>query len=160
MFQSRFQDSLNCNHRIGIQTLNSDSGFSPVSRIHSIATKEAKPRRRKARVSVPFPGFTQLQHLRRNQEIRTQRSFSPVSRIHSIATITTHSKPETNAQCFSPVSRIHSIATSASAPNMFKWNRFSPVSRIHSIATFSGSDFPTSPAMFQSRFQDSLNCNP
>ena len=135
LFQSRFQDSLNCNFTIafllvamilvsvpfpGFTQLQPNRsramgnahrhvsvpfpgftqlqrhlplllslylrGFSPVSRIHSIATPDGDVATNSNVVSVPFPGFTQLQREIRFGSLSWLESFSPVSRIHSIAT--------------------------------------------------------------------------
>ena len=135
--------------------------FSPVSRIHSIATCEGFCLGTVLLylVSVPFPGFTQLQPITPTWTAFILNSFSPVSRIHSIATSPKEQTVLGDNESFSPVSRIHSIATSDGTNGDRLWAGFSPVSRIHSIATICSLGKYQSVRMFQSRFQDSLNCN-
>ena len=136
-FQSRFQDSLSCDCHVNHGCLILALSFSPVSRIHSVATLECwaeyySPDGFQSRfqdslscdiktdsrdssfyyiVSVPFPGFTQLRPLAPVVPPADRLCFSPVSRIHSVATPCWRVWTRNASGCFSPVSRIHSVAT-------------------------------------------------
>ena len=137
-----------------------------------------------SRVSVPFPGFTQLQPTGSQLESLTLACFSPVSRIHSIATSLaliaktwscSVSVPFPGFTQLQPYKQGHdrlcTVVVSVPFPGftqlqLGKLSRFvtldhgfSPVSRIHSIATPESLATAAAFGVFQSRFQDSLNCN-
>ena len=134
-FQSRFQDSLNCNQQ---------------TRNHCLRFRQ---------VSVPFPGFTQLQQEDSRMSDRAAEWFQSRFQDSLNCNEDVFMSSEFSLMGFSPVSRIHSIATVEAYLATKAIAGFSPVSRIHSIATASSPFGTFCPLRFQSRFQDSLNCN-
>ena len=136
------------------------SCFSPVSRIHSIATeKESLVLQTTLEVSVPFPGFTQLQLCPCPRAIVRVSRFSPVSRIHSIATRDLLRRFFRILVVSVPFPGFTQLQPRAIHRRFQPLACFSPVSRIHSIATLDSDAHFRGYFMFQSRFQDSLNCN-
>ena len=160
-FQSRCQDSWGCD----VATMSGYARiwwcFSPVARIHGVATQNFEGRwGDRQEVSVPLPGFMGLRHFRRSLPNHRFLCFSPVARIHGVATfegilasggdsmfqsrcqdswgcdIDLVARPPIAKASFSPVARIHGVATLLSRRVDFLLKYcFSPVARIHGVAT-------------------------
>ena len=138
------------------------ASFSPVSRIHSIATPCGNRLHSAFSwvVSVPFPGFTQLQLVSDKPTSPTMQLFQ--SRFQDSLNCNPSSKLTTSIYgcCFSPVSRIHSIATDKQifqkSRGLWFQSRFQDSLNCNRKQIFQNG----CSARFQSRFQDSLNCNP